>query len=176
MRYRAARLPERGNAGERAQTRTRRRRRLSSHSRQIPGDVGRVFPGQLHFSREAEVVANKYLRPGHDAGRERLVMTVAEPEDPAVILIGLRALDLHETEVTQPFVTEAVRLGADDEAIGFQRPLDPGDQFEVRDGRPGICGARRRDMLYVRAFNGPGTAMKQQIRARTLDGWWLMIE
>lgn len=143
---------------------------------QIPGDVGGVFAGQLHLAAEGEVVAAKNRRAGHNAGREGLVVTVPQAEDPAVILVGFAALDLHEAEVAQSFVAQAVRLGADDEAVGLEGAFDLGDQFAVWDWRPGVGGARRRDTLNVITIDGPGAAVEQQVRARALDVWWLMIE
>ena len=41
---------------------------------QITVDEARVFAGEFHLSRERQVIADKYLRPSDDAGRERLVV------------------------------------------------------------------------------------------------------
>ncbi len=64
-------------------------------SRQIPDDVGRVFAGQLHVTAEARNYRRQNTRAGHKARREGFVMAVAQPQDPAVIWIGLTALDLN---------------------------------------------------------------------------------
>lgn len=87
--------------------------------RQVARDEPRVFPGEFHFAGKTEVVADKNCHPGGDASREGFVVTVLQPQDPAVILIGFRALDFHEAEVTGVVVAEAVGLGADDKAVGF---------------------------------------------------------
>ncbi len=116
-------------------------------ARQVAVDVRGVFPGQLHLATEGQVVANKGLRSSDDAGRKRFVVRVSQAQDPAVVLGGLVPLDLHETEVAGALVAQAMGLGADDEAIGFQRAFDLRNEFEVRNGCPCLRGVGCRDEL-----------------------------
>ena len=69
--------------------------RTLNQLRQIPQDEPSVFAREFDLAAEAQVVTHKDAGPGGDAGWERLVVTVAQAEHPAVVLVGLAALDLH---------------------------------------------------------------------------------
>jgi len=77
---------------------------------QIAGDVRGVFAGEFHLSRKRQIIADQDLRARDDSGRERLVVRLAQAENPTVILIGFLALDFHQTEVAHPFVTQAATV------------------------------------------------------------------
>ena len=141
--------------------------------RQIPGNEPGVFSGQLHLAAEAQVVTDEDLGTSGNARRERLIMTVTKAQHPAVILIGFAALDLHEAEVAGSVVAEAVGLIADDETVGPEGLFHMGHQSDMGDGRPCVGGPRRGDVHDLFAFDRPGSAMKEEIRAVvnwTLDG------
>ncbi len=131
--------------------------------RQIAQDEPGVLACEFNFATEAEVVTDKDTGPGGDAGGERLVVAVAQAEHPAVVRVGLAALDLHQAEVTQAVVAEAVRLGADGEAVTVDDALHLADQFNVRNGCPGGRGSWRGDVDDLVTFGGFGTAVEDQV-------------
>jgi hypothetical protein len=60
-------------------------------------------------------------------------------------------------------VTEAVRLGADGEAVAADDVLDLRDKLNVRDGCPGGCGVRCGHVDDLVTFGGFGTAVEDQV-------------
>ena len=131
--------------------------------RQIPQDEPGVLAREFDLAAEAEVVANEDTGTGGDAGRERLVVTVAQAEHPAVVLVGLATLDLHQAEVAQAVVTQAVRLGADGETVTVDDAFHLADQFNVRNGCPGGRGSWRGCVDDLVTFGGFGTAVEDQV-------------
>lgn len=138
--------------------------------RQIAGDEPRVLPGEFHLPRKREVVAAEHGGTGDDPGGERLVVAVANAEHPAVVLVGLRAQDLHEPEIAQAVVGQAVRLGADDKAVAADGVFDLGDEIDVRDRSPAHGGPRSGHCDDVFPGNGAGAAVKDEIGGGPADG------
>ncbi len=118
---------------------------------------------EFDLATEAQVVTHEHARTGGDASGERLVVAVAQAEHPAVVLVGLVALDLHQAEVAQAIMTEAVRLGADGEAVAADDALYLFDQLDVWDGRPGGRGSWRGYVDDLVTFGGFGTAVEDQV-------------
>jgi hypothetical protein len=66
---------------------------------QVPLDKDRVLAGQANLSREAQLVAHKNRRADNQAGRERFVMAVAEPDRQAVVIVVLAISHLQQPKV-----------------------------------------------------------------------------
>src|SRR4029450_1971161 len=87
-------------------------RTLSEHW-QIAADGGGVLASEGKFPREAEVIAHKSARAGHQARGKHLVMAVMQAQHPRVIVAHRAVLNLEEPEITLTFVTQPVRLRND---------------------------------------------------------------
>ncbi len=96
-------------------------------------------------------------------------MTVAQAEHPAVVQIVFTTLDFHESEVAHAVVREAVRLGADDEAVAADGAFHILHQFDVRDGSPAFGGMRCGHLNDLMAFSGTSAAVEDEVGMGTLD-------
>jgi hypothetical protein len=143
---------------------------------QVTQDEPGVFAGEFYLSTEGEIVAAKDRGAGDDASGEGLVVTVAQAEHPAVILIGLAALDFHEAEVAHAVVREAVCLRADGEAVAADRAFHMIHQFDVRDGSPAFGGARCGHVNDLMTFGGTSTAMQEEVGVMTMKRRSLRFE
>jgi len=81
--------------------------------------------------------------------RKRLVVTVPEAEDPAVIVVAVTIDDFHQPEVPGAVMGEAVCEGSDGEPVRPQSPLDLGDQRDVRDRVPARSRARCSEPIFI---------------------------
>lgn len=86
-------------------------------------------------------------------------MTVADAQHPAIIFVGLVALDFHESEIPGSIVAQAVGLVANNKAVGSESLLNMGYQRYMSDGSPGIGWPWRGDLHDLFAFHRPGPAM-----------------
>src|SRR5206468_492062 len=74
--------------------------RTADELRQIPIDEPRVLASDFYIARKTEVIAHTYRAASNQPSRERFVVTVSEPEHPAIIVARFAALDdLHDAEV-----------------------------------------------------------------------------
>lgn len=55
---------------------------------QIPGGEPGVFSSELDLARKRQIIADEDLGTGHNPCRERLVVAIADANDPAVVLLG----------------------------------------------------------------------------------------
>ncbi len=99
-------------------------------------------------------------------------MTVAQAEDPAVILVVFTTLDLHEAKVAHAVVCEAVGLGSDAEAVAAKGAFHLLHQFDVRDGTPAFRGMRSGDGDDFLPFSGTSAAVEDEIGMGTLNECW----
>ncbi len=99
-------------------------------------------------------------------------MTVAQAEDPAVILVVLTTLDLHEAKVAHAIVGETVGLGADTQAVAAECAFHLLHQFDVRDGTPAFRGMRSGDGDDFLPFSGTGAAVEDEVGMGTLNERW----
>ena len=107
-----------------------------SELREIPVDEPSVLASELHFTTEAQIVADEHRGTGDNPGWERLVVRVPESENPAIIFAGLLGVDLHEAEVASAIMRQGVRLRADGQLGGGERALDGLDELMMWDRLP----------------------------------------
>jgi hypothetical protein len=143
---------------------------------QITQDEPGVFAGEFHLATKGEIVAAKDRGTGDDASGEGLVVTVAQAEHPAVILIGHTALDFHEAEVAHAVVSQAVGLCANGEAVAADGAFHMIHQFDVRDGSPAFGGARCGHVDNLMAFGSTSTAMQEEVGVMTVKRRSLRFE
>ena len=144
--------------------------------RQIAHNESSVFAREFNLAGERQVVANEDACPGDDAGGERLIMAVTQPEHPAVIVTGFLSMDFHETKISLALVGQRVSLGADAQVGGGKRALHGADEFRMRDGAPALRVARSGNGSDFVEFDMRGTAVQHEVRAAVLDEWRLGIE
>ena len=138
---------------------------LGNHG-QIPQDEPGVLARELDLATEAKVVANEHTGPSDNAGGERLVVAVAQPQHPAVVVAGgVLGMDFHKAEVALTLVTEAVGLVANGEVGLHQRSLHGPNQFQMRDRVPGVSVTGGADGSHFIQLGGLRTAMKNEIGA-----------
>jgi hypothetical protein len=97
---------------------------------QIPVDEPGVFSCEFDFATEAQIITDQHLCPSNDASRENLVVAVPESKHPTVIVMGLLAVGLHETEIAMSVMREAVSLRADLEVRGCQGAQNGLDELD----------------------------------------------
>ena len=144
--------------------------------RQIAHDEPCVFAREFDLATEAQIVTNEDACPGDDAGGERLVMAVTQPEHPAVVVAGFLGMDFHETKISLALVRQRMSLGADAQVGGGQRALHGADEFRMRDGAPALRVARSGNGSDFVEFDMRGTAVQHEVRAAALDELRLGIE
>lgn len=111
----------------------------TGHVPEIPLSKAGVFAADLDLPTEGEVVTGEDRGAGYEAGREGLVVTVAEADNPGIVLIRLAGLhDLHDAEVASSLVAESVALATDGEPGTFELGLDFLEQCVMRQWEPGI--------------------------------------
>ena len=144
--------------------------------RQIAHDEPCVFAREFDLATKAQIVTNEDAGPGDDAGGERLVVRVSQPEHPAVVVAGILGVNFHETKVALPLVGQRMRLRADAQVGGGQRALDSADEFGVRDGAPALRVARSGNGSDFVEFDMRGAAVQHEVRTAALDDLRLGIE
>src|SRR5215831_9156646 len=87
-------------------------------------------------SAEGEVVADEHLRASDHASWKGLVMRVAEPQNPRVIVVLRAVLDLVEPEVACTVVGQAVRFASNFEVVITERQFHLIDERRVWDWHP----------------------------------------
>ena len=106
-----------------------------------------MFACEFDLVGERQVVTNEDAGPGDNAGGERLVVAVTQPEYPAVVVAGFLCVGFHETEVALSLMGQRMSLRADAQVGGDQRALDGGDEFRMLDGTPTVGGTRCFDIV-----------------------------
>jgi hypothetical protein len=104
----------------------------------VTDDVRCVLSRQLDLAGEAQVVTDEDGCTGDDTGRKGLVVTVPQPEYPAVVIL-ISVLDFQEAEIPGTVMADAVGEGAYGETIRPEGSLDLGDELDVRDRMPTRC-------------------------------------
>ena len=105
------------------------------------------------------------------------VVAVAQAEHEGVVARGAGGGDLDETEVTVATVAERVGLIDDFEVGGGERTLDLFDESQVWDRRPGRRREWRGNGAHLRALDGGGAAVKDEIAGfheRMVRVWWVL--
>lgn len=133
---------------------------------QIAHDEPGVLPGEFHLAGKAQVVANEHARAGDNAGGERFVVRIAQPQHPTVIRIGLAAADFHEAKVAMAVMGEAVGLDAKGEPVGGDRLLDRLDEPVMGNGTPAFGRRRSSYRLHLWQGGGAGTAVQDEVGRR----------
>jgi len=136
-----------------------------------------VLAAEFDLAGEGEVVTDEDLGAGDHGGREGLVVTVSQANDPAVVdVLVTGEQEFEETEVACAIVTEGVCLAAELEASVGELFLDFGEEVAVRHGIPGLGVGRSRDFVEVFAGDLLGSAMEQEARWPFLDDFWIFDE
>jgi hypothetical protein len=131
--------------------------------RQIPVDEPRMLARQLHFPVKTQVVADKNLRTGNDAGRKGFVMAVTQAQHPGVVPCPRVVGHLDEPEVAVALVTESMCLAHDTEVGLEQRTLHLFHKPQVRNRSPRSCARRRFNFGNGGTLNGVRTTMQNKV-------------
>ena len=81
--------------------------RAGNNLREVAHDMARVLAGELYFSHEREVIANKNVCTKHQRSRETLVVRVAHAHD-ATIFGGTLLPQTEQAEITPAIMRERV--------------------------------------------------------------------
>src|SRR4051812_29005227 len=96
---------------------------IQDEAGQVPPGPPGVAPGNDNLPREGEIVADERTGADDEAGGEGLVVAVAQPQDPGIILVVSPIGYLQEPEVTVSFPCQRVLFGNDPEVVAVERLL-----------------------------------------------------
>lgn len=125
----------------------------------------------LHLTGECEVIANPYSGPCDQAGWIRLVVRIAQTDDPAEVgRITLALSDLKDPEIPSSFMTESMSLLFDGEPAADELRGHLVKDRAVAEGIPGFCTGRSGHSVEEFPGYGFGSTMKQHASGGSLDG------
>ena len=86
---------------------------------EITHNEARVLPRQLHLAAERQIIADEYAGTGDNPSRKCFAVGVSQSQHPAIIIVVVAVLDLHQPEVSGAVMAQAVGKSPDGEVVGL---------------------------------------------------------